>query len=112
MEMYGAKVTLISKEEGGFTKAVKEAKENKRSIPRYVQPKFKPQVSEFHYYIDESKKYTAEMRYNDRGSGLGSFFFTLLISAICIIIIFALLPTILRVLDNSIGQFTTSGNIL
>lgn len=92
--------------------AVKEAKENKRSIPRYVQPKFKPQVSKLHYYIDESKKYTAEMRYNDRGSGIGSFFFVLLISVICIVIIFALLPTILRVIDNSIGQFTAGGMIL
>lgn len=40
MEMYGAKVTLISKEEGGFTKSVKEAKEYAKRKNAFLSNQF------------------------------------------------------------------------
>ena len=40
MEMYGAKVSLISKEEGGFTKAVKESKEYAKKNNAFLSNQF------------------------------------------------------------------------
>lgn len=62
------------------------------------------------YYIKEEKKYIAQMRFNARGSGWPTFFFVLLISLICIFLIFAFLPQILRFLDNTISIFSVAGN--
>ncbi len=64
------------------------------------------------YYIKEEKKYVAEMRFNARGSGWPTFFFVLLISIICIFLIFAFLPQILRFLDNTISIFSVEGNTI
>ena len=62
------------------------------------------------YYIKEEKKYVAEMRFNARGSGWPTFFFVLLISVMCVFLIFAFLPQILRFLDNTISIFSVAGN--
>ena len=62
------------------------------------------------YYIKEEKKYVAEMRFNARGSGAVTLLFVLLISAICIFVIFGFLPQILRFVDNTISIFSVKGN--
>lgn len=62
------------------------------------------------YYIKEEKKYVAEMRFNNRGSGWPTFFFVLLVSVICVFLIFWLLPAIMRFLDNTISIFSVAGN--
>ena len=87
----------------------KLAKQGKR-IPAFVEPTFKKKIEECHFYISEEKKYTAEMRFNAEGSGYGTFFFVLLISFICVIIIYSLLPQILLLVDKSLNEFTVQGN--
>lgn len=67
-------------------------------------------AAETRYYIKEEKKYVAEMRFDARGSGWPTFFFVLLISVICVFLIFAFLPQILRFLDNTISIFSVAGN--
>lgn len=62
------------------------------------------------YYIKEEKKHVAAMRFNANGSGWPTFFFVLLVSVICIFLIFAFLPQILRFLDNTISIFSVAGN--
>ena len=62
------------------------------------------------YYIKEEKKYVAEMRFNARGSGAVTLLFVLLISVICIFVIFGFLPQILRFVDNTISIFSVKGN--
>ena len=64
------------------------------------------------YYIKEEKKYAAEMRFNARGSGWPTFFFVVLCSVIAIFIIFAALPHIIDLLDNTISIFSVEGNTL
>lgn len=64
------------------------------------------------YYIKEAKKYAAEMRFNARGSGVPTLLFVLLISVICIFVIFAFLPQILRFVDNTISIFSVKGNTI
>lgn len=64
------------------------------------------------YYIKEEKKYIAEMRFNARGSGIPTVLFVLLISVICIFVIFGFLPQILRFVDNTISIFSVKGNTI
>lgn len=64
------------------------------------------------YYVEEEKKYAAEMRFNARGSGWPTLLFVLLISVFCIVVIFAFLPQILRFLDNTISIFSVKGNTI
>ena len=65
---------------------------------------------ETRYYIQEEKKYAAEMRFHARGSGLPTLLFVLLVSTMCIFVIFAFLPQILRFVDNTISIFSVNGN--
>ena len=58
----------------------------------------------------EEKKYIAEMRFHARGSGWPTLLFVLLISVICIFVIFGFLPQILRFVDNTISIFSVKGN--
>ena len=87
-----------------------KAKAQGKRIPSFPEPSFKKKPDECHYYISEKKKYTAEMRFNANGSGYGTFFFVLLIAFICVIMIYALLPQLLTLVDKSLNDFTVQGN--
>ena len=89
-----------------------EAKKQGKRIPAFREPKFDKKVSECRYYIAEKNKYTAQMRFNPNGSGYGTFFFVLMVSLMCIVIIYALLPQILAFADAAISDFTVKGNTL
>ena len=73
-------------------------------------PKEKNNGSVTRYYIKEEKKHIADMRFNARGSGWPTFFFVILVSVMCIFLIFAFLPQILRFVDNTISIFSVAGN--
>lgn len=88
----------------------KEAAKHGKRLPSFPEPKFTKKVRECKYYIAEKNKYTAEMRFNDNGSGYGTFFFVLLIAFICVIIVYALLPQILTLVDTVLADFTVQGN--
>ena len=92
--------------------AREEAKKQGKRIPQFKEPKFTKNVRECRYYIPEKDKYTAEMRFNPNGSGYITFFFVLLVSVMCIVIIYALLPHILAFADAAISDFTVEGNTL
>ena len=64
------------------------------------------------YYIPEPKRYVAEMRFRNRGSGVPTLLFVLIIGTICIFLIFGFLPQILRLVDNTISIFSVEGNTL
>ena len=67
-------------------------------------------LSKTRYYIKEEKKYAAELRFRAGGRGWPTFFFVLLISLICVVVIFAFLPQILRFIDNTVSIFSVAGN--
>lgn len=88
----------------------KAADKHGKRLPAFREPSFDKKVSECRYYIAEKNKYTAEMRFNANGSGYGTFFFVLLISIMCIVIIYAILPHLLAFTDAAISDFTVEGN--
>ena len=115
----GRVVSCPEKDE--FVKSVNEARrvynENAESaakhgkrLPAFPEPTFKKKVDECRYYIAEKDRYTAEMRFNDNGSGYGTFFFVLLIAVICVIMVYALLPQIMQLVDTVLSDFTVQGN--
>ena len=56
MEMYGTKVTLISKKEGGFTKAVKEAKEYAKKNNAFLSNQFENEDNILAHYKTTGKE--------------------------------------------------------
>ena len=93
-----------------YEESRKAAAEKGNRLPAFKEPKFDKKPSECRYYIAEKNRYTAEMRFNANGSGYGTFFFVLLISIMCIVLIYALLPQILAFTDAMISDFTVKGN--
>ena len=88
----------------------KEAAKAGKRLPRFVEPKFEKKAKECRYYIAEKNKYTAEMRFNDNGSGYGTFFFVLMVACMCVIAVYAFLPQLLSLFDRVLGDFTVEGN--
>ena len=73
--------------------------------------KKRPDLSGCHFYIPEKDRYVAQMRFNEKGSGYGTFFFVLLGCVIAIFLIFAFLPQLVTFLDNVISIFSWRGNL-
>ena len=94
-----------------YEQARAAAKASGTRLPAYKEPIFKPDLSACHFYIPEKDRYTAEMRFRSSGSGYPTFFFVLLVSILCVILIFALLPHLLRFLDNVVSLFSWKGNL-
>lgn len=88
-----------------------EAKASGTRLPAYKAPIFRADLSSCRFYIPEKDRYAAEMRFSEKGSGYGTFFFVLLGSTLCVILIFALLPQLLRFFDNVISIFSLKGNL-
>ena len=107
---YDEYVSQVKKDYAEYEAAREEAKENGSRAPKLITRKFTKKPTECHYYISEESRYTAEMRYNQNGSGHGTFFFVMLIGFICVLIIYALLPGILSLTDGVLNNFTVKGN--
>lgn len=102
-------IEKVNKMRQNYEESRKAADKQGKRLPPFTEPKFDKKVTECRYYIAEKNKYTAEMRFNPNGSGYGTFFFVLLISIMCIVIIYALLPHLLAFTDAAISDFTTDG---
>ena len=103
-------VERVKREREEYEASRAEAIAKGERMPAYREPRFDKKASECHYYIAEKDRYTAEMRFNANGSGYGTFFFVLLISIMCIILIYAILPHILAFTDAALSDFTVKGN--
>ncbi len=107
---YDEYVDGVKKDYAEYEAAREATKQGGGKKPKLITRKFSKKPSECHYYINEESKYSAEMRYNQNGSGYGTFFFVMLIGFICVLIIYALLPEILRLTDVVLNDFTVKGN--
>lgn len=87
------------------------AKAEGKRLPPFKEPKFDKPLSECHFYIPEKDRYIAQMRFRNSGSGYPTLLFVLLVSVLCIFLIFALLPQLIRFLDNVISIFSWKGNL-
>ena len=88
-----------------------EAKSEGKRLPPYKESKFDKPLSECRFYIPEKDRYVAEMRFRKSGNGYPTLLFVAFVSVLCIFIIFALLPQLVRFLDNAISMFSWKGNM-
>ncbi len=97
----------------GYTlrRVVRCVEEENLSDPAEGKRERLPDLSVCHFYIPEKDRYAAEMRFSEKGSGYGTFFFVLLGCAIAIFLIFAFLPQLLTFFDNVISIFSWKGNM-
>ena len=85
-----------------------QAHENDDSKPVFVEPEFKRDLNTMHFYIPEEKKYTAEIRFDDKGANIGSFIVVVISAlALCALLCY-FLPDLLKMVDNFIS--ITKGN--
>ena len=94
-----------------YEAAREAAKAEGKRLPAYKEPKFDKPLSECHFYIPEKDRYVAEMRFRKSGNGYPTLLFVLLVSVLCIFLLFALLPQFIRLLDNVISIFSWKGNL-
>ena len=87
------------------------AKAAGKRIPVFAEPKFSKPLGECRFYIPEKDRYVAEMRFRNRGSGYPTLVFVAFVSILCMLLLFALLPQLIRLLDNVISIFSWKGNL-
>jgi hypothetical protein len=88
-----------------------KAKSEGKRLPPYKESRFDKPLSECRFYIPEKDRYVAEMRFRKSGNGYPTLFFVAFVSVLCIFLIFALLPQLVRFLDNAISMFSWKGNM-
>ncbi|MBQ2766803.1 MAG: hypothetical protein IJF49_01860 [Clostridia bacterium] len=64
-----------------------------------------------HFYIPEDEIYTAEIRYDKKGTNWLGFFGALVLGLVVLSLIFRLLPDIMQLVDNFVGMVKPSSNI-
>lgn len=80
--------------------------------PKQKPEAFKIDVSVMHFYIPEEMKYMAEVKFEKKGANWVTLLIALLLFiAIAALVIF-LLPDLLQMLDNMLGQFDPKNDIL
>lgn len=95
-----------------YEEECEQAKKNKTRKPKFIEPKFTLALDCRHFYIPEKDKITAEMRFRTNGSSYSTFFFVLLGCLVGILLVFALLPQLVRFFDNVISIFSLKGNMM
>lgn len=94
------------REEEEYNAALKEKMldyEEKRkadpSLPRFKWLDYSVNVEKDHFYIPEEKKYSAEMRFEKKGSSWISIIFVILISVVLFAVLLFIIPEILKLID-------------
>ncbi len=60
------------------------------------------------FYIPDEEHYRAELRYEDKGSGWRAFLLVLIVAVVGVLLLFFLLPEMLKLVDNLIGILSES----
>ncbi len=90
-----------------------ERRKTETELPPFKEAVYRPNPDTDHFYIPEEKKYSADMRFEKKGTS----WLTLVFIIIALIFIFAILlfaiPELLKLLDSFAGSFgNTNNNIL
>ena len=79
---------------------------------KYQEPKFKMDPSVMHFYIPEEMKYTADVKFEKKGTGVHTLILSfVLVIAVAVALLF-LIPELLQMFDNMVGIFDWKSNVL
>ena len=81
-----------------------EKRKEDPSLPRFKWVDYSVGVDRDHFYIPEEKKYSAEMRFEKRGSSWGALVFVTIISIVLFAVLFFAIPEILKLVDGFVGM--------
>ena len=85
-----------------------ETHKDDQTKSKFIEPEFKRDLNTMHFYIPEEKKYTAEIRFDDKGANIGVFIVVVIAAILLCAFICYFLPDLLKMIDNFIS--ITKGN--
>ena len=93
-------------------KAEHEAKRAEdRSIPPFKEIPYKVDPNTDHFYIPEKKKYSAEMRFEDKGTSWGVLALIAVVAVVGCIALLFVIPNILQLVNEFMGMFDPKNKI-
>ena len=79
------------------------------TLPPFIEPTFKMDVTTAHYYIAEKDKYMADIKFEKRGTNWFTFGIVVVCCVSLLIATLYLLPDIFQYMDNFVGMFKSAG---
>lgn len=88
--------------------------EEDSSLPHFKETVYRVDPDEDHFYIPEEKKYSAEFRFEKKGTTWLGFFAVIVVGLILFFALLFVIPEIMKLLDELVGSFKSfgKGNIL
>lgn len=80
-----------------------ERRKEDPSMPPFKWVDYSVDADRDHFYIPEEKKYSAEMRFEKRGSSWGALIFVIIISIVLFAALLFVIPEVLKLVDNFVG---------
>ncbi len=100
-------------EEEKFNTSLDEAEreyEKKRAenpeLPAFKRTAFTPNAAKDHFYIPEEMKYTADIKFDKKGTSWWMFFVLVIIAIVLFAVLLFAIPQLLQMLDNFIGSIS------
>ena len=81
-----------------------ERRKEDPSLPRFKWVDYSVNADKDHFYIPEEKKYSAETRFEKRGSSWGALIFVTVISIVLFAVLLFVVPEILKLVDGFVGM--------
>ncbi len=83
--------------------AFEEAHKNDSKKPKYKPPQFRRDCNTMHFYIPEEKKYTADIRFDNKGANFGSVILICIGALLICMLLCYILPDMIKMVDNFIS---------
>lgn len=80
-----------------------EKRKEDPSLPPFKAAEYSVDPDEDHFYIPEEKKYSAEMRFDKRGSSWGTLIAVIVVCVVLFVALLFLIPQILKLVDGLAG---------
>lgn len=75
-------------------------------------PQYRLDFENDHFYIPDEEHYSAEVRFDNQGSGWRAFVLVFIVAVLAAVLICFLLPDMIQLVDNMIGILTENDKIL
>lgn len=103
-EEYNAETARLAEEH-------REKRQTDRSLPRRLKrPAFRVDPDRHHFYIPEEMKYTAEVKFEQKGNTWLGAIVMVLVMAVATVGVLLVLPQILSLVNELVGAITSGGN--
>ena len=89
-----------------------KAHENDEKMPTFKVVEFKREPDKHHFYIDEEKKYSAEVKFDSKGTNLVSVILVILISILICAFLCFVVPDMITLFDNFVSGFKNNDKYL